>query len=111
MSDDSTVRCAACGRDVPVAAYCGYCGADLTADNDDGRGRLRIREYAAEPREHLLHFSPASTLFPQLPIRSRRPMWRGLLTLVVVLVVFAVAGWQAPLIAACVLGFPLLLLV
>ena len=111
MSDDSTVRCAACGRDVPVAAYCGYCGADLTADNDDGRGRLRIREYAAEPREHLLHFSPASTLFPQLPIRSRRPLWRGLLTLVVVLVVFAVAGWQAPLIAACVLGFPLLLLV
>ncbi len=106
MSGDAAVRCPACACDVPVGAYCGNCGADLTAEVGDGRGRLRVREYVAEPRESLLKFSLASTLFPQLPARSRRPLWLGLLVLVAVLVAFAVAGWQAPLIATCVLGFP-----
>ena len=106
MGGDGTVRCPACAREVPIGAYCGNCGADLTAKIGDGRGRLRVREYVAEPRESLLRFAPPSTLFPQLPARSRRPFWFGLLVLVAVLVGFAVAGWQAPLIATCVLGFP-----
>jgi hypothetical protein len=63
---------------------------------------------AEQGREHVLRISVVSTLFPQLPERSRTPFRVGLVGLVVALVVFAALRWQAPLIAIAALGVPLL---
>jgi hypothetical protein len=106
-----TMACRACGTDVPVGAFCGSCGANPFAERGDRLGRLRIGAYAAAPDEHVLRFTLASSLFPQLPHRSRTPFRLGLVTLLVALVVLAVLRWQAPLIAVGALGFPLLFVV
>jgi hypothetical protein len=102
------VMCEACGFDVPAGAYCGYCGADLTFSSVEGRGRLRRREYVVAPRENLFRFSLISTFFPHLLPRSRAPFRIGLAILIGVLLGCALGGWQAPVIAICVLGVPLL---
>lgn len=104
--DDLT--CDACGLTVPAGAYCGNCGADLTNPDGDGRGRLRIREYAAAPREHLFTFAAMSTFLPQLLPRSRTPFRVAFFALVAVMFGLAAARWQAPLIAVCAVGMPLL---
>ena len=106
-----TMVCRTCGEDVPVGAFCGSCGADPFAESGNRLGRLRIGAYAAAPDEHVLRFTLASSLFPQLPHRSRTAFRLGLVVLLVVLVVLAVLRWQAPLIAVGALGFPLLFVV
>ena len=106
-----TTVCPACGTDVPVGAFCGSCGANLFAASGDGRGRLRIGSFAAAANEHVLRLSVASSLFPQLPHRSRTPFRFGLVALVVALSAFAALRWQAPLIATAALGLPLLFVV
>lgn len=104
-----TVSCEACSTEVPAAAYCGNCGADLTHPGD-GRGRLRSDAYAAAPREHLLRLKVAGTLFPQLSPQSRAPFRFGLLLLVLLLLGLALLGWQAPLVTSCAIGLPALYL-
>jgi hypothetical protein len=69
---------------------------------------LRIGSFAAASNEHVLRMSVASSIFPQLPDRSRTPFRIGLVALVVVLSAFATLRWQAPLIATAALGLPLL---
>jgi hypothetical protein len=69
---------------------------------------LRIGSFAAASNEHVLRMSVASSIFPQLPDRSRTSFRIGLVVLVVVLSVFAALRWQAPLIATAALGLPLL---
>src|SRR5882757_1102118 len=103
-----TTVCQACGRDVPSGAFCGSCGANLSAGQDSRRERLRIGSFAAASNEHVLRMSVASSIFPQLPDRSRTPFRIGLVVLVVVLTLFAALRWQAPLIATAALGLPLL---
>jgi hypothetical protein len=102
----STMVCRTCETEVPDGAFCGRCGAL----RDGGRGRLRLRAYAAAPNEHTLLPSIASSLFPQLPRRSRRPFRVGLIVLLVAVVAFAVLRWQAPLITVGALGLPILFL-
>jgi hypothetical protein len=102
------MACAVCGADVPAAAYCGTCGAQLSADRGDGRGRLRIGAYAAAPGEHTLRLAVASSLFPHLPHRSRAPFRVALILLIVTLIICGLLRWQAPLVAVSVLGIPLL---
>jgi RsiW-degrading membrane proteinase PrsW (M82 family)/RNA polymerase subunit RPABC4/transcription elongation factor Spt4 len=106
-----TKVCRACGTEVPVGAFCGACGANLFAERGDGRGRLRIGAHATAPDEHVLRFTLASSLFPQLPHRSRTPFRLGLVVLLIVLVLFAALSWQAPLIATASLGLPLLFVI
>lgn len=98
--------CEFCGIDVPAAAFCGTCGAQLSA----GRGRLRMGAYAAAPGEQVLRLSAASSLFPHLPHRSRTPFRVGLTVLFLALIAFALLRWQAPLIVVSALGFPLVFL-
>ena len=105
-----TMACRVCETEVPAAAFCGTCGAQLSAQRGDGRGRLRVSAYAAAPGEHTLRLSVASSLFPHLPHRSRTPFRVGLGVLFLALIAFALLGWQAPLIAVGVLGFPLMFL-
>jgi hypothetical protein len=102
------MHCAVCDMDVPAAAYCGTCGAHLLAQRGDGRGRLRMGASAAAPGEHVLRLSIASTLFPHLPHRSRVAFRAAMALLFLVMVVFALLRWQAPLTAVCALGLPML---
>jgi hypothetical protein len=106
----STMHCGVCGTDVPAAAFCGTCGAQLSAGRGDGRGRLRMGAYAAAPGEQVLRLSVASSLFPHLPHRSRAPFRVGLASLFLALIALALLRWQAPLIVISALGFPLLFL-
>ena len=102
--------CRVCETEVPAAAFCGTCGAQLSAQHGDGRGRLRIGAYAAAPGEHTLRLSVASSLFPHLPHRSRTPFRVALVLLFLALITFALLRWQAPLVMVGALGIPMLFL-
>ncbi len=102
----STVECPYCGVVVPDAGFCGACGAHLTADGP--RGSQRLHSYAAFPDEPVLRLSQVSALFPHLSHRAKAPFRAALGVIIVLLVVFAVAGTAAPLMAVCALGVPLL---
>lgn len=104
-----TMPCRACAVDVPAGAFCGYCGAYRSGRGGDGPDWLRIRAYAAAPKEHVLRLSVVSSLFPHLAHRSRAPFRVGLAALLLAVVVLALLRWQAPLIAVSALGLPLLL--
>ena len=105
------LRCPVCERDVPAGAYCGTCGAQLSAQRGDGGGVLRLGAYAAAPGEHTLRLSAVSSLLPHLPHGSRTPFRVALAVLLLVLSAFAFLGWQAPLVAVSALGFPLVFLI
>ena len=77
----------------------------------DGPQWLRPGTFGAAPDEsNLLRPSIASSLFPQLPQRSRTPFRVGLALIVVGLAVFAVLKIPAALITVAALGLPLLFL-
>jgi hypothetical protein len=102
------MRCPACQTNVPAGAFCGTCGAHLSASHGARSSLLRPAAYAAAPGEHVLRLSVASSLFPHLPHRSREPFRIALAVLFLVLVALALLRWQAPLIAVSALGLPLL---
>lgn len=104
----ATINCPFCGVVVPDARYCGACGAHLVHENF--RGAQRLHSYAAFPDEPVLRLSVASSLFPHLSHRARAPFRVALGIVVALLVIFALAGTTAPLIAVCALGVPFLFL-
>ncbi|HZQ34023.1 MAG TPA: zinc ribbon domain-containing protein [Mycobacterium sp.] len=106
-----TTTCRVCGTEVPVGAFCGFCGAQLAPQRGNGPDWLRVRAYSAADGENVLRLSLVSSLFPHLPHRSRSTFRWGLAALIIVLVVFALLRWQAPLVAMCALGFPVLFLI
>jgi hypothetical protein len=83
----------------------------MVPQRGNGPDWLRVRAYGAADGENVLRLSLVSSLFPHLPHRSRSTFRWGLAALIVVLIVFAVLRWQAPLVAVCALGFPLLFLI
>ncbi len=101
-----TAHCRACGNDAAVGEFCKSCGAERCA----GRvaQRFRLGAYAAAPTEHVIRPWLTSSLFPQLPERSRTSFRAGLIFLVVALAGFAVLRWQAPVIATATFGLPVL---
>jgi len=106
----TTMECRVCQTDVPAGEFCGLCGDFLTERRGNGPSWLRIRAYGAAPGEHLLLPSLASSLFPNLPHKSRTP-FRVVLTLVAIaLVTFATLRMPAALITVASLGLPLLFL-
>jgi hypothetical protein len=110
-----TTTCPVCAARTPTAEFCGSCGARLAEDprrlSTDGPAWLRLRAYAAAPREHVLIPSLTGSLFPRLPHRSRGAFRLGLLALAVLLVAVAALRWQGPLIGLCALGLPLLFVI
>ena len=104
------MRCPVCQLDVPTGAFCGTCGAHLSASRGAGRSVLRPEAYAAASGEHTLRLSVVSSLFPHLPQPSRAPFRIALAVLFLALVALGLLRWQAPLIAVSALGFPLLFL-
>ncbi|WP_102142262.1 zinc ribbon domain-containing protein [Mycobacterium hubeiense] len=106
-----TMECRVCQTDVPAGTFCGLCGAFLTPQRGNGPDWLRIRAFGAAPGEHLLRLSVTSSLFPQLPQRSRSTFLVGLLVLLATLGVFTLLRLPAALIATAALGLPLLFLI
>lgn len=99
-------ECPHCGRDVPVGAFCGNCGASLTAPTGGGR----LHSYAVAPAEHVARPAIISTLFPHLPHRHanvfREALGAGIL---IVILLAALRLHTSALIASAVL-LPLLYL-
>jgi hypothetical protein len=106
----ATMQCQVCQTDVPAGEFCGLCGDFLTEKRGNGPSWLRLRAYGADPGEHLLRPSLASSLFPQLPHRSRRPFQMALVVVLLALVTFATLRMPAALISVASLGLPLLFL-
>lgn len=101
--------CPACGTAVPVAVYCGRCGAALeVAAPGFWRRLLRPAAFAAAPHEPITLPLVTSTLFPHLPQRSRNPFRLVMLLLMACLTVFSAARWLGPLVTVAGLGVPLL---
>jgi hypothetical protein len=96
--------CRACETEVPDAAFCGRCGAQQAGS----KGRLRIRAYAVAPNEHTLLPFFVTSLFPQLPQRSRMAFRVGLAVSLLGVIAFALLRWQAPLITVGALGLLIL---
>ncbi len=100
--------CPHCGHEVPVANFCGDCGADLA--HRSPAGARRHHAYAAFPEEPVLRMAVTSSLFPHLSQRAK-PVFRAAFgAIVVVLVALAVARVEAPAIAVAALGIPALYL-
>ena len=104
------VTCRVCGTEVPVGAFCGFCGAHQSPQPGNGPDWLRMRAYSAAVGEHVLRLSVVSSLFPHLAHRSRAAFRMGFAALIVLMIVFALLRWQAPLVAVSALGFALLYL-
>ena len=104
------VTCPFCGSTVPDAPFCGSCGAHLAHGRPDAAAR-RTHSYAAFPDESMARVTVVSSLFPQLSGHSRAPFRVAFALAVGVLVIVAVAGLQAPVIAVSALAVPLLFLV
>lgn len=96
--------CRACETEVPDAAFCGRCGAK----QDSTHGRLRLGAYAVAPKEHTLLPFFVTSLFPQLPQRSRNTFRVGLSLSLLAVVAFALLRWQAPLITVGAIGLLIL---
>jgi hypothetical protein len=104
----ATMECRVCQTDVPAGEFCGLCGDYLTPHRGNGPSWLRIRAYGAAPGEHLLLPSLASSLFPQLPHRSRMPFRVVLILVLLALVTFATLRMPPAVITVAALGLPLL---
>src|SRR6476661_1128172 len=104
----TTMECRVCQTEVPAGEFCGLCGDHLTERRGNGPSWLRIRAYSAAPGEHLLLPSLASSLFPQLPGRSRAPFRIVLVCVLIGLATFATLRMPAALITVSALGLPLL---
>ena len=104
------VTCPYCGGTVPDAPFCGSCGAHLAHPRPGGAAR-RVHAYSAYPDEAAVRLAVVSSLFPQLSGRSRGPLRVAFALAVAILLIVAVAGLQAPVIAISALAIPLLFLV
>lgn len=103
-----TTACHTCQRDVPAGNFCGHCGSDLAADPGDGRQVLRAATFGAAPDEAVLRPYLTSSLFPQLPGRSRRPFRVAILLAALALLVSGLLRLPSIGIAVGALGLPLL---
>jgi hypothetical protein len=104
------VTCRYCGATIPDAPFCGSCGAHL-AHTGSGNAARRSHAYSAYPDEATIRLSVVSSLLPQLSGRSRGPFRVAFALAVGILLIVAVAGLQAPVIAISALAIPLLFLV
>ena len=106
-----TMECSVCQLDVPAGNYCGLCGYHLEDKPGNGPGWLRIKAFSASPGEHLLTPNIVSSLFPQLPPKSRLVFLLGLGLVLVALVLATAFRLPAALITVAALGLPLLFLI
>jgi hypothetical protein len=94
--------------EVPAGNFCGLCGCHPEAEPGDNSVWLRPKTFGAAPGESVLRPALASSLFPQLPNRSRTPFRVTLLIAAAGLLLAAVLRLPALGIAISALGLPLL---
>jgi RNA polymerase subunit RPABC4/transcription elongation factor Spt4 len=104
----ATIACPYCDVVVPDARFCGACGAHLVQEGF--RASQRLHAYAAFPDEPVFRLSVVTSLFPHLSHRAKAPFRVGFAVFLVLLLIFALAGTSAPLIAVSALSVPLLFL-
>ena len=102
----ATVACPCCGVVVPDARFCGACGAHLV--HGGRRASQRLHAYAAFPDEPVFRLSVVTSIFPHLSHRAKAPFRIAFAVIVVLLLIFSLAGTAAPLIAVSALSVPLL---
>ncbi len=105
----ATIECPHCGVVVPDARFCGACGAHLV--HSGLRASRRLHAYAAFPDEPVFRLSVVTSLFPHLSHRAKAPFRIAFGVFVALLVIFALAGTSAPLIAVSALSVPSLFVV
>jgi RsiW-degrading membrane proteinase PrsW (M82 family) len=94
---------------VPDARFCGACGAHLV--HRGLRASQRLHCYAAFPDEPVFRLSVVTSLFPHLSHRAKAPFRIAFAVFVLLLLIFALAGASAPLIAVSALSVPSLFVV
>jgi predicted amidophosphoribosyltransferase len=104
----ATVVCPYCTVVVPDARFCGACGAHLV--HSGLRASQRLHSYAAFPDEPVFRISLVTSLFPHLSHRAKYPFRVAFAVFLVLLLIFALAGTSAPLIAVSAFGVPLVFL-
>lgn len=103
-----TAPCARCRETVPVATFCGRCGADMTRPSDARFAAVRPRSFAVAPDEAVLVPMVSSTLFPHVPRAYRNPFRIGIAVVVTGVVVLSLLRWPGPLVVLTALGIPVL---
>ena len=100
-----TMECPRCQVDVPAGRFCGLCGCQ-----DAHPRMLRAGTFGAEPGEHVLRPFIVSSLFPQLPTRSRTPFRITLVAAAAGLLLSVILKFPALGIPVSALSLPLLFL-
>ena len=104
-----SVECPRCASEVPDGNFCGCCGCHLAAPEPQGALQwLRLKTFGASPSERVLRPHLLSSLFPQLPGRSRRPFLIILLLGSASLLGFVLLHMPAAGITTSAFGLPLL---
>lgn len=107
-ADEAARDCPACHESVPVARFCGNCGADQWADVTARRKLLRPRVFVAAHRQSVFLPLVTSTLCPHLSKQDRTPFRHGLLIAGAALVAVSLLRQLAPMVVLTCLGIPLL---
>ena len=107
-ADVPTVRCPRCASEVPEGNFCGCCGCNLATQAGEASQWLRPRTFGASPSERVLRPHLLSSLFPQLPVRSRRPFLIIIGLGTMSLLGFVLLRMPAAGVAVSALGLPLL---
>lgn len=103
-----TVECKRCEVDVPAGNFCGLCGCNPEAEPGASSLWLRPKTFGAAPGQSVLAPRLASSLFPHLPTRSRKPFVLVFGFMTAGLVVAAIVRMSAVGIAISMLGLPLM---
>ena len=103
-----TVECKRCAVEVPAGNFCGLCGCHPDEEPGNSSVWLRPKTFGAAPGESVLRPALASSLFPQLPNRSRKPFRVTLLIAAAGLLLAAVLRLPGLGIAISAFGLPLL---
>ncbi len=110
-STDTTPECPACHVSLPASAswaFCGNCGADLTAPVSTWRTLLRPGAFVVSPREPVVLPMVTSSMFPHMDDPSRRPFRHGLFLVWAMLFAFSMLRMLGPLVTVMSLGVSLL---
>lgn len=111
FDDVPTRQCPACHSTVPVATFCGDCGAQFQKPVSRWSTLLRPGVFANAHRETVWVPRVTSALFPRLAGAARKPYRLGLILTLTAVIVLSAMAVQGPLGVISVIGWPLMFLI